>query len=62
MTANTPVIEVTETYDRLGGAANAAANCAALGARTRLVGVTGADRNGLTITDPGLIEIAARAC
>lgn len=41
--APVPVIEVTDTYDRLGGAANAAANCAALGARTRLVGVTGAD-------------------
>lgn len=41
--APVPVIKVTRTEDRPGGAANVALNIAALGAPVQLVGVTGAD-------------------
>ena len=41
--APVPVVRVTETEDRPGGAANVALNIAALGAVAGLVGVTGAD-------------------
>lgn len=41
--APVPVIRVTRTDDRPGGAANVALNIAALGARAHLVGVTGQD-------------------
>lgn len=41
--APVPVVRVTDTEDRPGGAANVALNMAALGARAELVGVTGAD-------------------
>jgi rfaE bifunctional protein kinase chain/domain len=41
--APVPVVEVSDAYDRIGGAANAAANCAALGASTALVGLVGDD-------------------
>ena len=41
--APVPVIKVTRTEDRPGGAANVALNIAALGAPVQLIGVTGAD-------------------
>lgn len=40
-----PVVDVTESEDRLGGAANVALNVAALGASAALVAVTGDDDN-----------------
>jgi D-glycero-beta-D-manno-heptose-7-phosphate kinase len=46
--APVPVVLVNEQKEdlRLGGAANVAHNCAALGARTRLLSVVGADDSG----------------
>ncbi|HSB55404.1 MAG TPA: PfkB family carbohydrate kinase [Gemmatimonadales bacterium] len=44
--APVPVVMVQERRTALGGAANVAANVAALGASCRLVGVTGDDRDG----------------
>src|SRR5262245_6319055 len=44
--APVPVVTVTERRHALGGAANVAANVAALGGVGRLVGVTGSDRDG----------------
>jgi rfaE bifunctional protein kinase chain/domain len=44
--APVPVLLFTGEEDRLGGAANVAANCAALGARTRLLSVVGRDEAG----------------
>lgn len=41
--APVPVVQVTQIEERPGGAANVARNLAALGVRTTLVGVTGAD-------------------
>jgi D-beta-D-heptose 7-phosphate kinase / D-beta-D-heptose 1-phosphate adenosyltransferase len=38
-----PVVDIKEMEDRLGGAANVALNCAALGAGATLIGVTGKD-------------------
>ena len=40
-----PVVDVTHEDHRLGGAANVALNTLALGAKTILIGVTGADHN-----------------
>ncbi len=44
--APVPVVQVARAEERVGGAANVAANVAALGAQTRLVGVVGADVDG----------------
>ena len=44
--ATVPVVLVDGEERRLGGAANVAGNCAALGARTRLLSVVGADPEG----------------
>jgi len=44
--APVPVVRVRERKEALGGAANVAANTAALGARTELVAAIGADTNG----------------
>ncbi len=44
--APVPVVRVERTDDRPGGAANVARNCAALGAKTRLLSVVGADGTG----------------
>jgi D-beta-D-heptose 7-phosphate kinase/D-beta-D-heptose 1-phosphate adenosyltransferase len=44
--APVPVVSVTERRLALGGAANVAANVAALGGQAALVGVLGADRDG----------------
>jgi len=44
--APVPVLLFREEEFRLGGAANVAANCAALGARTRLLSVVGDDEAG----------------
>ncbi len=40
-----PVVDVTHEDHRLGGAANVALNTLALGAKTMLIGITGADHN-----------------
>jgi len=47
--APVPVLLFREEEFRLGGAANVAANCAALGARTRLLSVVGRDEAGATL-------------
>ena len=47
--APVPVVTVRERHAALGGAANVAANVAALGARCLLVGVVGDDSDGATI-------------
>jgi D-beta-D-heptose 7-phosphate kinase/D-beta-D-heptose 1-phosphate adenosyltransferase len=67
--APVPVVHVRETRMALGGAANVAANVAALGATVRLVGVVGDDTHGNTIRaelaqqrlpDAGLLTVAGR--
>ena len=47
--APVPVAKVERTEDRPGGAANVARNCVALGARTALLSVVGADEPGQTL-------------
>lgn len=47
--APVPVVQVNDTVERVGGAANVAANIAALGARATLVGVVGADAEATTL-------------
>ena len=49
--APVPVVLVSGEERRLGGAANVAWNCAALGARTRLLSVVGADEEGGMLED-----------
>lgn len=44
--APVPVVTIRDTVEGVGGAANVAANVAALGARVRLCGVVGADVDG----------------
>jgi len=48
--APVPVVRVTGSQSRPGGAANVAANLASLGARTLLTGVVGDDANGAALT------------
>ncbi len=52
--APVPVVRVTRTEERPGGAANVARNCAALGARTQLLSVIGNDEAGAKLA--GLME------
>jgi rfaE bifunctional protein kinase chain/domain len=47
--APVPVVRVTRSEERLGGAANVARNAAALGARVSLVGIVGDDEPGRRI-------------
>lgn len=47
--APVPVVRVQQADERLGGAANVARNIAALGAKTRLMGVVGADEAGASV-------------
>lgn len=47
--APVPVVKVERSEERLGGAANVARNCAALGARVALLSVVGADEAGRTL-------------
>lgn len=49
--APVPIIKVTRTEDRPGGAANVALNIAALGAPAYLVGVTGADEAAAALAE-----------
>jgi rfaE bifunctional protein kinase chain/domain len=49
--APVPVVRVTRSEERLGGAANVALNLAVLGARAALVGVVGADEPGQRIEE-----------
>ncbi len=56
--APVPVVRVTRSEERLGGAANVARNAAVLGAKVSLVGVVGDDEPGRRIealaTDQGI--------
>jgi rfaE bifunctional protein kinase chain/domain len=52
--APVPVVRVTRTEERPGGAANVARNCAALGAQAQLLSVIGEDEPGLRLAE--LIE------
>ncbi len=52
--APVPVVRVTRTEERPGGAANVARNCAALGARTQLLSVIGNDEAGAKLA--GLVD------
>jgi rfaE bifunctional protein kinase chain/domain len=54
--APVPVVRVERREERLGGAANVARNAAALGARTGLLGVVGADEAG-TMLESMLADI-----
>jgi rfaE bifunctional protein kinase chain/domain len=47
--APVPVVKVERSEERLGGAANVARNCAALGASVALLSVVGADEAGRTL-------------
>ncbi len=47
--APVPIVRIVRTEERPGGAANVARNSAALGARTTLLSVTGADEAGATL-------------
>jgi rfaE bifunctional protein kinase chain/domain len=47
--APVPVVKVERTEERPGGAANVARNCSALGARTALLSVVGADEAGASL-------------
>ena len=47
--APVPVVRVTRTEERLGGAANVAINIAAVGARSSLLSVVGSDEPGRTL-------------
>jgi D-glycero-beta-D-manno-heptose-7-phosphate kinase len=47
--APVPIVKIVRTEERPGGAANVARNVAALGARTTLLSVTGADEAGATL-------------
>lgn len=49
--APVPVVQVSKVDERLGGAANVARNVAALGARTTILGVVGADEAGQRISE-----------
>lgn len=46
-----PIVDVTESEDRLGGAANVALNVAALGAHAQLVAVVGHDDSAVILAD-----------
>ncbi|MBQ8829343.1 MAG: D-glycero-beta-D-manno-heptose-7-phosphate kinase [Burkholderiaceae bacterium] len=59
--APVPVVRVTRTEDRLGGAANVARNAASLGARTSLLAMIGDDEAGNKLMN--LLEVAhVRPC
>lgn len=67
--APVPVVSVADRREALGGAANVAANIAALGGLARLVGVIGDDRRGTALRDAmaraslptdGLLTLAGR--
>ncbi|MEN8176881.1 MAG: PfkB family carbohydrate kinase, partial [Pseudomonadota bacterium] len=47
--APVPVVRVTQSEDRVGGAANVARNIRALGGNAEVAGVVGADDNGATL-------------
>ena len=49
--APVPVVRFKRQEERLGGAANVAANCAALGAKTHLLSVVGDDREGVRLRE-----------
>ncbi len=68
--APVPVVKVRETRLALGGAANVAANVAAIGAQVRLVGIVGDDTHGTAVRaelaaarlpDAGLLTVAGRS-
>ncbi len=59
--APVPVVKVTRSEDRLGGAANVARNAASLKARTSLLAIIGEDEAGNKIMDL-LEECSVRPC
>jgi D-glycero-beta-D-manno-heptose-7-phosphate kinase len=58
--APVPIVEVSSTTLKLGGAANVASNLKAIGAKPFLVSVAGSDSNGKRLC--GLIEDAGMTC
>ena len=66
--APVPVVLVNESREelRLGGAANVAHNCAALGARTKLLSVVGNDESGRQLSrllkDHGVEKVLLHSC
>src|ERR1700733_14074026 len=48
--APVPVVAITRRESRLGGAANVALNCKALGAKVTLASIVGDDSEGITLT------------
>lgn len=67
--APVPVVLLRRQYDRVGGAANVAANLAKLGIATRIAGVTGKDADGkaliammaeIGIASPAILQSAQR--
>lgn len=61
--APVPVVKVARKEDRLGGAANVARNCIALGAQATLIGIVGDDEAGLTVEALCLAEnIQTKLC
>jgi D-beta-D-heptose 7-phosphate kinase/D-beta-D-heptose 1-phosphate adenosyltransferase len=67
--APVPVVLLRQQYDRVGGAANVAANLARLGIKTRIAGVTGNDADGKMliammaesgIASPAILQSAQR--
>ena len=59
--APVPVVKVTRTEDRLGGAANVARNSASLEARTSLLAIIGDDEAGTKIMDSSRPQKFVRA-
>ena len=57
--APVPVVKVTRSEDRLGGAANVARNAASLKARTSLLAIIGEDEAGNKIMD---LRAISRCC
>ena len=53
--APVPILNVLETEERLGGAANVAINCRSLGCKVEIISVTGNDIEGQFLIDK-LIE------
>src|SRR5690554_3299348 len=49
--APVPVVKVARKEDRLGGAANVARNCVALGAQASLIGLIGVDEAGNAVQE-----------
>ena len=49
--APVPILNVLQTDERLGGAANVASNCRSLGCKVEIISVTGNDKEGKFLID-----------